>query len=310
MRDLPADTLSLRAWAKVNLFLRVLGTRSDGYHGLDTVIVPVTLHDRLEILAFSDPRFRTLSLSIDVTGEPEIVRGVPRDASNLVLRAAAALAEAAEVRGFAEFLLDKRVPAAAGLGGGSADAAATLRGLNGLWGCGLDDVALQGIAAEVGSDVPALFAGGTVRASGRGEVVRPANAGALEWVLVTFAFGVSTASAFRWWDEDGSVSGPDPAPLLDACRRFVLDGSGPALRAFGPLLYNDLEEPVMRRHPGVREARDRLLAGGAVGAVMCGSGPSVAGIFPPGSDLDAAVEEDIHRLSGRPPLRVRSRPVE
>ncbi|CAN5346378.1 4-(cytidine 5'-diphospho)-2-C-methyl-D-erythritol kinase [soil metagenome] len=310
MRDLPANTLSIRAWAKVNLFLRVLGTRTDGYHGLDTVIVPVTLHDRLEIHALSDPRFRTLSLSVDVTGEPEIARAVPTGESNLVLRAATALAGAAGVRGFADFLLEKRIPPAAGLGGGSADAAATLRGLNGLWGCGLDDVALRGIGADVGSDVPALLAGGTVRASGRGEVIRQANAGAIEWVLVTFPFGVSTASAFRWWDEDGGVSGPDPAPLVDACGLFLRDGPGPALRALGPLLYNDLEEPVMRRHPEVREARDRLLAGGAVGAVMSGSGPSVAGIVLPDSDLDPAVEQDIGRLSGRAPLRVRSRAME
>lgn len=309
MTDLPANTLSLPAWAKVNLFLRVLGKRADGYHDLDTVIVPVTLYDRLKIHAFADPQFRTLSLSLDVTGDPEIVRTVPSDESNLVLRAAAALAEAASVRGFADVLLEKRVPAAAGLGGGSADAAATIRGLNDLWGCGLDESSLRAIGAVVGSDVPALMAGGTVRASGRGELIRPANTGVLECALVTFPFGISTASAFQWWDDDRGVSGPHPAPILDACRRFVRDGPGPALRALGTVLYNDLEEPVMRRYPEVREARDRLLAGGAAGAVMCGSGPSVAGIVLPGSDLDPAVKEDIRRLSGRSPLRVRSRPV-
>ena len=146
---------------KVNLFLRVVGRREDGYHDLDSLIVPVDLADRLEIHAAADPaEFHALSLSLEVIGDESLVRGVPADDSNLVLRAAAALAERTETRGFADITLEKRVPAAGGLGGGSADAAAALRALNDLWACGLDQDELLAVAAQVGSDLPALMVGG------------------------------------------------------------------------------------------------------------------------------------------------------
>src|SRR5439155_17135828 len=112
-------------------------------------------------------------------------------------------------RGFAEFVLDKRIPHAAGLGGGGSDAAATLRALNDLWGCGLDAGALREVGAQVGSDVPALIDGGPVHVTGRGEVVEPTGSVDLDLVLVTFDFGVRTADAFRWWDEDGGPHAPD-----------------------------------------------------------------------------------------------------
>src|SRR5205814_1209531 len=155
-----------------------------------------------------------------IVGDPDVVRPVPSDESNLMLRAAAELAERAGVRGFAEIELEKRVPTAAGLGGGSADAAATLRALNDLWGCGLGRRDLGLVASAVGSDVPALLEGRTVRIRGRGEVVEPADPVRAVFVLVPFDFGVRTADAYRWWDEDG----------------------GPA--AEGEDWFNDLEPPV------------------------------------------------------------------
>src|SRR5207253_1673790 len=138
---------------------------------------------------------------------------------NLVLRAARALAEAGDVRGFAELVLDKRVPVASGLGGGSADAAAVLGALNSLWSLGLERGRLLEIAAMVGSDVPALLVGGPVLARGRGERVAPAPVASLDLALVTFSFGVGTADAFAWWDEDGGRTGPDPAAALAALAR-------------------------------------------------------------------------------------------
>ena len=274
------NTVTVDAPAKVNLFLRVLGRRPDGYHDLESLVMPVSLADRLRVHAHNDPsRFRTLSLSLGIVGEPRLVRSVPPDESNLVIRAAAALAERAGVRGFAEFELEKRIPSPAGLGGGSSDAAAALRALNDLWGCGLDGTSLAEVAAAVGSDVPALLAARPVLVGGRGEDVEYRQAGPFDMALVTFDFGVRTVDAYRWWDEDGGGTGPDPAPVLDAAARGDLE-------AVAGLVRNDLEAPVARRHPQIAAAEERLLAAGAMACVMCGSGPTVAGLLRPGSDLD------------------------
>jgi 4-diphosphocytidyl-2-C-methyl-D-erythritol kinase len=266
-------TLSVEAPAKVNLFLRVLGRRPDGYHELETLVAPIDLADRLEIHADSGPEFRTLALALDVTGDLDLVPQVPADESNLVLRAARALADVVEARGFADITLEKRVPVAAGLGGGSADAAATLRVLNELWECGLDEDELSEMAALVGSDVPAFIVGGPALARGRGERVEPISVPSLKLALVTFPFGVSTEDAFRWWDEDGRSPGADPGPVLSAAR-------GDSGAALGNLLYNDLEDVVLRRHPAIGEAKERLFHAGALGVVMSGSGPTLAALLP------------------------------
>jgi 4-diphosphocytidyl-2-C-methyl-D-erythritol kinase len=286
--DLP-DTARVEAPAKVNLFLRVLGRRPDGYHELETLIVPIELADRLEIHAHSDAtQFRTLALSLEVIGAPHLIRGVPVDESNLVLRAARSLAESVGLRGFADITLEKRVPTAAGLGGGSADAAATLRALNELWDCGLDDGALGDVGQTVGSDVSALLADGAAVARGRGEKVEPVRVPRLELALVTFAFGISTAEAFDWWDEDGRT-GPDPEPALAAAVAGVPEG-------LGNLLYNDLEAAVLQRRPAVREAKERLISAGAAGVVMCGSGPTLAALLPSQGTFEPPEGLDIQLL--------------
>jgi len=274
------NTVVVRAMAKVNLFLRVLGRRADGYHDLESLIVPIDLADRLEIHAAADPtEFHRLSLTLDVIGEESLVRGVPAGESNLVLRAAAALAERVDTRGFADITLEKRVPVASGLGGGSADAAAALRALNDLWACGLDDDELLAVAAQVGSDLPALMVGGSVVARGRGERVQPFPMPGLNLALATFDFGVATADAFGWWDEDGEPSGPDPPGILREADRVMGDRVGD-LMPFTGLLHNDLEGPVVRRHPVVGEVKSLLIQAGAVGVVMSGSGPSLVAVLP------------------------------
>lgn len=279
------NTRVVEASAKLNLFLRVLGPRPDGYHDIETVVLPITLADRIQIHGYADPSdFRTLSLSLEVTGEPSLAGRIPRDESNLVLRAAAALAAHAGVKGFADVVLEKRVPVAAGLGGGSADAATTLRVLNDLWGCALDEEDLIEIGAEVGADVPALLLGGPVLARGRGDQVERLTVPSFRWSVVPFSFGVSTADAFAWWDQDGGSTGPDPAALVAAAR----DGDE---KAMAPLLWNDLQEPVARRIPEVGEARERILSQGASAVIMCGSGPTLAALLP--DDGDVAIEGGI-----------------
>jgi 4-diphosphocytidyl-2-C-methyl-D-erythritol kinase len=309
--DEPApNTIVVEARAKINLFLRVLGRRDDGFHDLESLIVPIDLADRLEVHAVSDPtEFRTLSLSLEVTGEESLARGVPADESNLVLGAASALADRAQVRGFADIRLEKRIPPAAGLGGGSADAAATLKALNDLWACGLDVDALFAIAAAIGSDVPALLAGGAVFVAGRGERVEPVRMAGLNAALASFSFEVSTADAFRWWDEDDAPTGPDPAKILREADRRVMGERRGDLEAFGSLLYNDLEGPAVRQHPVIGDVKQQLLEAGAVAAVMSGSGPSVAALLPwEMQRLDHRAQEGIERTSGGPLMYVASEP--
>jgi 4-diphosphocytidyl-2-C-methyl-D-erythritol kinase len=284
------NTRRVQAYAKINPFLRVLGRGEDGFHDLETVVLPISLADDLEIHAANDPgQFRTLSLSLEITGETGIVRGVPVDESNLVIEAAKALADRGGVRGFADVHLHKRIPAAAGLGGGSADAAATLSALNDLWGLGLQLGDLVQVAAHVGSDVPGML-GSPALVRGRGEDVARVECSAFRWALVTFDFGVSTADAYAWWDEDGAPTGPDVQPGLDH-----LKGDPDGL---GPVLFNDLEGPVIGRNPRVGEAKRILLNAGAAGAIMAGSGSSVVGLLADARPLPPHAERDLERISG------------
>jgi 4-diphosphocytidyl-2-C-methyl-D-erythritol kinase len=263
--------------AKLNLFLRVLGRRADGFHEIETLVQPLTLADGVEARVAGD------GLELQVVGE--YANQVPRGEDNLALRAARALAEEANVSKGARLLLVKRIPVAAGLGGGSSDAAAALRALDLLWDCGLGTDALVKVAARIGSDVPALVRNGPVLARGKGERVEPVTVMRTWWALVAPSQSVLAGDAYRWWDEYGGPVGRDPARLLAA-----LKADDPA--AVGPLLFNDLAGPVSAKHTEVRAARSALLEAGALGAVMCGSGPAVAGLARDGrhaEELAAAV---------------------
>jgi 4-diphosphocytidyl-2-C-methyl-D-erythritol kinase len=252
------------AHAKINVFLRVLGLREDGYHDLESLVVPISLADTVTVREAD-------SLRVDVRGASQVARAVPTGGLNLALVAALAIGETCPHAGGAEIAIDKRIPVAAGLGGGSADAVATLLALNELWGCDLDEATLAEIGERIGSDVPAMFASGPVLMGGRGELIAPAEMPSLWWALVPLGFGVRSPDAYRWWDEDGAPSGPDPEPLLEAA------ASG-NVGALGSLLFNDLEAPVCARHPVIVEPKERLLSAGALGTVMSGSGSSVVGL--------------------------------
>jgi len=286
-------TAEVEAHAKINLFLRVLGRRDDGYHDVETVVLPVSLADRIRVHAHSDPtRFRTLALELEVRGEPELTTGVPADETNLALRAAGALADRTGARGFAEITLEKRVPNAAGMGGGSADAAAILRALNELWECHLSAAELRDVGAEVGADVPALLDGGPVLASGRGEMIEPVDVAAFRWAVLPLAFAIATREAYEWWDEEGSRGGDGPGAVVAAA-------AGGDARALAPLLFNDLEGPVTRHHPEIADARDRVLQAGALMAMVTGSGPTVVGLLDEGTVIDLPGVVEVTSL-GRP----------
>lgn len=247
------------AHAKINLFLRVLRHREDGYHDIQSLVSPITLADEISVLSAD-------RLRVKVGGQTSGVGGL-----NLALVAALALAEGCPDAGGALIQIDKRIPVAGGLGGGSADAAAALRALNDLWGCGIDAVALERIAERIGSDVPAMLRHEPLLMSGRGERLVPAEVATFHWALVRFGFGVRSPDAYRWWDIDGGRSGPDPGPLLAAA-------AGGDAETLGRHLFNDLEGPVFSRHPELRAAKQRLIEAGALGAVMSGSGSSVLGL--------------------------------
>jgi 4-diphosphocytidyl-2-C-methyl-D-erythritol kinase len=256
--------ISREAHAKLNVFLRVLGAREDGYHEIESLILPLSLADT--VVARTAQR-----LHVEVTGAPSLAEAAVEGGMNLGLVAALALAESVGVRRGAEIGITKRIPVAAGLGGGSADAAAALLALNELWGCGLDLEGLLRVAERVGSDVPSMLMGRPALVRGRGERVEPVEAVPTWWVVKPFAFGTRSPDAYRWWDEDGARTGAEPARVLAAA-------AAGELAALGAAMANDLEAPAIAHHPEIGEVRDALLEAGALGAMMSGSGPTVVAL--------------------------------
>ena len=257
------SSVTRNAHAKLNAFLRVLGRRPDGFHEIQTAILPIELHD---VVTVEEHR----GLAIEVMGERagELKRA---GGESLVGRAAHAWASVAGVGApRARILVDKRIPVAAGLGGGSADAAATILALDELFGTRFASEVLLEVAATVGSDVCALVSGGPVFADGRGDHVLPLHAPTSHWVVRPFPFAVRTPDAYGWWDERPS-SGPDPGSLIAAIEvgNHDLAGSG---------LFDDLQPAVADRHAEVTRAVVAFAAAGALGAVMSGSGPTVVAL--------------------------------
>ncbi|MEP6759330.1 MAG: 4-(cytidine 5'-diphospho)-2-C-methyl-D-erythritol kinase [Actinomycetota bacterium] len=251
------------AHAKLNVFLRVIGRREDGFHDIETVILPLDLHDVITV----EPAER---LEVVVAG-PRAGELAGTGGEALVERAARAWAEAVGIQDAAvRITLDKQIPVAAGLGGGSADAAATILALEEIHGTDLDAETRLGIAAAVGSDVPALLLGGPVYAAGRGELVTAVHAVPSRWAIAPAAFAVRTPDAYAWWDAD-PVTGPDPGALIAALEA----GNDERL---GGALFDDLQVPVVARHPEVGETIQAFEQAGALGAVMSGSGPTVVAL--------------------------------
>ena len=265
-------TLTARAHAKVNLDLRVLGTRADGYHELRTVFQAIELHDSLVCSERAGPftlRCRT--------------PGVPLDGTNLVWRAAAALWKALGRPGEprdTRIAIEKAIPIEAGLGGGSADAAAALQALARLWG-GAPITLLREVASGIGADVPFFLAGGTALGLGRGEEIYPLVDLPAHWVVIARPpFGVSTGEAYAWYDEDRVAGLREPRELQ------VLPVPWPTRAA---QMINDLEPAVLRRHPEIGTLRTALKEAGAVAAAMSGSGSAVFGLFRGRADASRAL---------------------
>jgi 4-diphosphocytidyl-2-C-methyl-D-erythritol kinase len=258
----------LPAHAKVNLDLRILGVRADGFHDLKTIFQSLALHDVLTFTARKGP----FAIHCD---DPAI----PVDQRNLIWKAASLLWRTAGGRGKAPrdvvVGLRKRIPHEAGLGGGSADAAMSILGLAKVWNLEIDVPTLSRVAAGVGADVPFFLVGGTALGLGRGDDIYPLIDLPRTYVVVVRPqFGVSTVEAYGWYDTE---------------LRRTRDGTRKAMPDHWPEwavnLRNDLEPPVTRHHPTIGRIKQALLDAGAALAAMSGSGSAVFGLF---ERLDAA----------------------
>ena len=256
-------TLRIKAAAKLNFSLDILGIRPDGYHEMDMVMQTIDLFDDVELS-------KAGTISVFSGGSPD-------GPENLAWKAAEAFFRAAKRSGGARIRLTKRIPAQAGMAGGSADAAAVLIGLNALYDARLSPEALRDAGLSVGADVPYCLICGTARVQGIGEIVEPMPPFLSGYLVVAKpAIGISTAEAFRRFDRAENLRHPDIAALLSVMEKGQLD----ALSLF---MENVLEQS--EQNETVETLRQELLKNGALAARMTGSGSAVFGLF---SEKEAA----------------------
>ncbi|MDQ3931596.1 MAG: 4-(cytidine 5'-diphospho)-2-C-methyl-D-erythritol kinase, partial [Actinomycetota bacterium] len=299
-REGSVPTVRVRVPAKVNLFLAVRGLRPDGMHDIVSVLHTVTLYDELTASLESPlgscyhPANRRL---FDVVLEHDAGPQVPRDDSNLAMRAARSLAgvvrgrtssttagpdtqsldvpvqeRSSELGLMTRLVLEKRIPVAGGMAGGSADAAGALLALNRLWECGLDHESLKGVAATLGADVPFCVTGGTALATGTGAAAAQVLCRAsYHWVVGIDSQPLSTRSVYEAWDEVGVPSSAAPDQVLQALRSDDPE-------ALAAALHNDLEVAAFHLRPSLREASTALLDAGALRALVSGSGPTLVAL--------------------------------
>jgi 4-diphosphocytidyl-2-C-methyl-D-erythritol kinase len=251
-----------KAPAKINLLLDVLHKRPDGYHEVEMVMTMVDLADRVEMTEL--PR-DTIIISSQAGY-------IPLDEKNLAFQAARLIKERYEVKQGVYIHLDKHIPVAAGLAGGSSDAAATLRGLNRLWGLHIPDEELQRLGSELGSDVAFCISGGTAVARGRGEVLQPIPSPPPCWVILAKPpFNVSTSDVYGKLQAARIEKHPSTAGMVSAIRNNDY-------QRMCAEMGNVLEDVTMSLHPEIKQIKDLMLRLGADGALMSGSGPTVFGL--------------------------------
>lgn len=282
----------VRAPGKINVFLKVGAVMDDGYHDVATAYQAVSLYE--DVRAYRADDFRVAFSGRIDTSE------LPTDGSNLAIKAARMLARMTGYRGGVRLEIEKRVPIAGGMGGGSADAAATLIACDALWGtaCSRDD--LLGLAAQLGSDVPFALIGGTAIGTGRGDQLSPALAkGQFQWVLALADAGISTPDVYAELDRHRERHAQDifPAVAQPSVDTDVLQ----ALRAGDPhmlaeSLFNDLQAPSLHLSPGIARVIEIGEANGALAGIVSGSGPTVAFLA---ADIDNALDLQIALSAAR-----------
>lgn len=294
---------TLIAPAKINLYLEIVGDRPDGYHELVTILQSINLTDRLEIRPNGTQQTRLYC------HHPQ----VPLDGSNLIYRAAELMAKefphAFANYGGVDITLDKRIPVAAGLAGGSTDAAAILVGLDLIWDLGLTHRELKELAGRLGADIPFCVSGGTAMATGRGEKLDSIQDLENFWVVLAKYrhLAISTAWAYQTYrqrfgsnylrDEEGIQSRTfefHSGPLVSAIGHR--DGA-----SIGRLLHNDLEKVVLPEYPLVAELRAIMEQGGGLGTIMSGSGPTVFTLCDSAQQAEA-IKEQVRTAIANPDL--------
>jgi 4-diphosphocytidyl-2-C-methyl-D-erythritol kinase len=281
-----------KAPGKINVFLKVGSLLPDGYHDVAIAYQAVSLYE--EVRAYPADDF-----SVAIAGTVELSR-VPMDGSNIAIRAARLLARKTGYRGGAHLEISKHVPVTGGMGGGSADAAATLLACDALWGTDLPREQMLALAIELGSDVPFAFTGGTAIGTGRGDQLSPALAqGQFQWVLAVADFGLSTPAVYSELDRHRDRHSQDIFPA--SVQPFVDANVLQALRAGDPhqlaeTLYNDLQAPALHLEPSLASVLELGEENGALAGIISGSGPTIAFLT---ADLDNALELQIALSAAR-----------
>jgi len=293
--------IELETPAKLNLGLRLMGVREDGYHLLESVFAPIELFDHLEIEVLPGSYRIDLDVtSSEASGLPSALSRVPSEPDNLAFRAAAAFCTAAGLEARIRIRLDKAIPAAAGMGGGSSDAAAVLNGLLELTGAGLDAKALAELALELGADVPFFLDPRPSLVTGIGEIIRPIDGlPNADLVIANPGISLDTAEVYRAADAlRSALTEPRPGSTMRAFSRLCHEKGDPrdelspvdafdspsetrlgASGLWDALLINDLEPAARRLCPPVGRLLGAMREAGAIGAGMTGSGATVFGVF-------------------------------
>lgn len=254
--------LLVKAPAKINLSLDVLHKRPDGYHEVEMIMTTIDLADRIELALLDSDVIKIVSLN----------RFVPDDQRNLAYQAANILKEKFHVKKGVEIKIEKNIPVAAGLAGGSSDAAAVLRGLNKLWDLGLTLDELAIIGAEIGSDVSFCVYGGTALATGRGEIIKELPAPPVCWVILAKPFiGVSTADIYKRLDVE-TIEHPNTEKMIESISSKDYDQMCESVG-------NVLENVTLSLYPEVAQIKEQICKFGADAVLMSGSGPTVFGLI-------------------------------
>ena len=268
------DKTTQRAYAKINIGLDVLRRRADGYHEVKMIMQTVDIYDELVLEKRKEPG---IELRMDN-------RELPSGGDNLICRAADLLFREKKITGGVNISLTKRIPIAAGMAGGSADAAAALRGVNELFDLGYSQKELQALGVGLGADIPYCLAGGTMLSEGIGEILTPLPAPpAAHLVIAKPDINVSTAFVYGNLHADSLAWHPDIAGMIAALQKGDLDG-------ITGRLGNVLETVTVKAHPVIEQIKELLRKQGAENALMSGSGPTVFGIFKEKETAERAAE--------------------
>ncbi|MDQ3957046.1 MAG: 4-(cytidine 5'-diphospho)-2-C-methyl-D-erythritol kinase, partial [Actinomycetota bacterium] len=273
----------IKTHAKVNLFLRVLGLRADGYHEVETILHGIEMGDEIEI-TLTD----TGKVEIDMSLADSMNDVLPTSEQNIAFHAAQRLLDQGARNEGVEIRIRKRIPIGAGLGGGSGNAAGVLVALNELWKTELNREGLLGIAGGIGADVPYCLSGGTTLATARGESLTPLPSPKTMW----FVLGISnrpllTREVYDAWEANGSTEQVGSAEMTLAL-------GGQDVEEVAALLHNDLERPAFALRPELVPKKQALIDAGALGAAMSGSGPT---LFAVASD-EAHAQEIAGKVRG------------